>query len=107
MLQSTPRHIPSERLQSLMALLPLFGPYRREQLRQRLLSAERACEDEASSLRRSNAAFASSTGFRPDVLPLPSTRLPTTPEGWEAEAAIYGEMAEVVRTYRPDFTTTH
>ena len=41
------------------------------------------------------------------VLPLPSTTLPTSPEGWESEATVYGEMAEVVRTYKPDFTTTH
>ena len=89
---------------SLLVLLSTIGPYRRDQLRLRLLSAARTCLDEAAALRRSRAAFASRTGLPLSVLPLPSTSLPTSPEGWETEAAVYEQMAEVVRAYRPDFS---
>ena len=107
-MQTTPSHrIPPDRHQSLVALLSQLGPYRRDQLRQRLLSAARACTDEAASLRRSEAAFASATGVPKSSLPLPCSRLPTTPEGWEAEASAYAAMADVVSAYRPAFHTNH
>ena len=101
---TTPHRIPAHRHQSLIALLNQIGPYRRDQLRLRLLSASRACTDEANSLRRSDAAFASATGLPKSSLPLPSSSLPTTAEGWEAEANTYAAMAEVVSSFRPTFS---
>lgn len=95
--------IPPDRHTSLMKLLSSVGPYRRDQLRKQLLSGAQSCCDEADSLRRSNSAFRSATGFpRTELLTLPSTR-PTTPEGWESEAAILQAMAEIVSTFRPTF----
>ena len=105
--QTTSHPIPPHRHQSLLTLLNQLGPYRRDQLRLRLLSASRACTDEADSLRRSDAAFASATGLPKSRLPLPATSLPTTAEGWEAEATTYAAMAELVSTYRPTFNTSH
>lgn len=87
-----------ERLKALQKLLPEFGPYRRDQLRLKLLSAAQLAQDEADHLRRHASAFRQVTGQRP---PQPRTRTPQTPEALEAEARLLETLAYHVASYRP------
>jgi hypothetical protein len=90
--------VPAERLASLQALLVEYGPYRREQLRKRLLSAAQQQRDEADHLRRSADAFRRTAALRKLRV---STAHPAQqrPEVFEQEATILEGMAAYVASY--------
>lgn len=84
---SSPSTIPPAQRGRLIELLREYGPYRRDQLRLKLLAAAAGCRADAEHLRAGHAA-------------LLSRGLPTTPAGWEARAREFEVLAELVRTYR-------
>lgn len=82
--------IPPDRFASLTTLLREYGPYRRNQLRLKLLRGAQQCRDEADHLRRSAERF-------PQASRLASRAMPT-PSALAAEAAILEAMAAFVAT---------
>lgn len=90
--------IPPERLASLTTLLQEYGPYRRDQLRLKLLKAAQQCRDEADHLRRSAERFPQASQLAPRETP--------TPSALDGEAAILDAMAAFVATARPSITFT-
>ncbi len=88
------------RLAAFNTLLREYDPlthFKRLRLREALLTAARNCREDAEHLRQRTTTFRKATGVSLNLLGHAAPRtLPTTPEGWEAQATEYEHMAEHV-----------